>query len=170
MNLIILGNLFSIFAMLSDTFSASRKTAKGVLSVQLFSQVFYGSSSIVLGGYSGAAQNVVSILRNLVAIGNLSHKLIEWFLILLGVVLGFLFNNMGILGWLPTIANLEYSLAVFRFKDNERALKYAFLVNVAMFAVFNAVILNFVAVISNIIVIVLTILFLIRSRNTPTPR
>lgn len=170
MNLIILGNLFSIFAMLSDAFSSSRKTAKGVLSVQLFSQVFYGSSSIVLGGYSGAAQNVVSILRNLVAIGNLSHKIIEWFLIVLGVVLGFLFNNMGILGWLPTIANLEYSLAVFRFKDNERALKYAFLINVAMFAVFNAVILNFVAVISNIIVIVLTILFLIRSRNTPIPR
>ena len=170
MDLIILGNLFSIFAMVSDAFSSSRKTAKGVLTVQLFSQVFYGTSSIVLGGYSGAAQNGVSLLRNLAAIAKLNQKFIEWFLIILGVVLGILFNNMGLLGWLPTIANLEYSLAVFRFKDNERALKYAFLVNVAMFAVFNAVILNFVAVISNIIVIVLTILFLIRSRNTPPPR
>lgn len=165
MNLILLGNLFSIMAMVSDGVSSSRKSAKGVLTVQLFSQVFYGASSIVLGGYSGAAQNVVSILRNLAAIGNLSYKFIEWFLIILGVGLGILFNNLGWIGWLPTIANLEYSLAVFRFKDNERALKYAFLINVAMFAVFNAVILNIVAVIANVIVIILTILFLIKSKR-----
>ena len=168
MNLL-LGNIFSVFAMASDGISSSRKTARGVLTVQLFSQVFYAASSIVLKGYSGAVQNGVSFLRNVAAIAKLNQKMIEWTLILLGVVLGILFNNLGIIGWLPTIANLEYSLAVFRFKDNERALKYAFLINVAMFAVFNAVILNFVAVVSNIIVIILTILFLIRSKKEPLP-
>ena len=42
----------------------------------------------------------------------------EWALIAAGVVLGVVFNNRGLAGWLPIVGNLEYSLAVFRFRDN----------------------------------------------------
>ena len=56
-------------------------------------------------------------------------KVLEWGLILAGVVLGVVFNNRGILGWLPVIANFEYSVSVFKFKDNEKALKLAFIIN-----------------------------------------
>lgn len=40
---------------------------------------------------------------------NVKNKALEWMLILAGVVLGIIFNNRGLLGWLPIIANLEYS-------------------------------------------------------------
>lgn len=161
----ILGNLFSGFAMVSDSFSSSRRTAKGVLAVQTASQVFYGASVLVLKGYSGAVQNGVSVLRNLAALCKLNYKFIEWLLIAAGVVFGILFNNLGLIGWLPIIANLEYSLAVFRFKDDQRALKKAFLINIALFAIFNTVILNFVGVIANIVVFILTAAFLIRDKK-----
>lgn len=49
---------------------------------------------------------------------------------------------------------MEYTLAVFCFKDNERALKIAFLVSVLLFAVFNAAILSVVGVVANIIVFI----------------
>ena len=81
-----------------------------------------------------------------------------------GVVLGIAFNNLGVVGLLPVIANLEYSLGVFRFKDNERALKASFLINVILFTVFNGFIYNFVGVCANTVVAATTAISLWQSR------
>jgi Bacterial inner membrane protein. len=77
----------------------------------------------------------VAVLRNLAAMKNIRSKIIEWILILLGVVLGILFFNRKLLGWLPILGNLEYSITVFRFKHNENALKIAFVINMVMYCV-----------------------------------
>ena len=146
---LIIGNGFTLFAMLSDSFSSTRKTAKGVLWVQNLSQVFYIISSLALGGYSAAVQNAVSIVRNLCAIRGFSPKWLQWTLVVLGVVLGVYCNNLKWIGLLPVVSNFLYTLAVFRYSDNERALKWAFLIVVIMFAVFNAFIWNVVGVFSN---------------------
>lgn len=168
---IIIGNLFSLLAMVSDSLSSSQKTTKRMLLVQQFSQFFYAACAIVLKGYSAVVQNAISFLRNIAAIKQINSRVLEWVLSILGVVLGLVFNNLGIMGLLPIIANLEYTLSVFRFKDDKRALKIAFLLNALLFAVFNAVILNFVGVVSNIIIIVSTVIFLVRdSKSAKTPK
>ncbi|MBO6039681.1 MAG: YgjV family protein [Oscillospiraceae bacterium] len=162
MNGILLGNLCSLCAMISDSVSGTRKKRSEILGVQMLSQVFYGAGSIILRGYSSTAQNVVAILRNLAAMKNVKSRVVEWSLIALGVVLGVAFNNRGLLGWLPIAANLEYSVAVFRFKDNERGLKLAFLVNMLMYSVFSFAILNYVGAAGNIVVAVTTAISLLR--------
>ena len=159
---LIIGNLCSVLAMITDSISNTRKTTRGVLLVQSVSQVFYGVGSAVLGGYSGAVQNAVSILRNFVAIKKVNNRLIQAILVILGAVLGIAFNTIGIWGWLPVIANLEYTVAVFLFPDNERALKIAFLLCVAMFIAFNGAILNFVGMISNLVVLIIGIVTQVR--------
>lgn len=102
---IAIGNLCSLLAMITDSISSTRKTTREVLVVQSFSQVIYAIGTVVLGGYSGAVQNGMSILRNVATLKKLDSKLLRWVLVILGVVLGVLFNNMGIMGWLPIIAN-----------------------------------------------------------------
>lgn len=84
---------------------------------------------------------------------------------MVGVALGALINNRGLLGWLPIIANFEYTLAVFRFKDNEKALKCAFIVNSLMFIVFNFVISNYVGTVTNTVVAITTAVSLIRGHR-----
>ena len=74
-----------------------------------------------------------------------------------------MFNNRGVLGLLPVIANLEYSLAVFRFQDNEAALKAAMLLSVLMFTVFNVAILNIVGAVANFGLAVVTAIFLVKA-------
>lgn len=118
---IILGNILSLCAMISDSISGTRKKHGEIMAVQIVSQFFYGASSIVLRGYSSTVQNVVAVFRNYAAMKNVKNKALEWGLILAGVGLGIAFNNRGLLGWLPIIANLEYSICVFRLKDRERA-------------------------------------------------
>ena len=65
----------------------------------------------------------------------------------------------------PVVANLQYTLAVFKFKDNERALKISFAVCIGMFAVFNLVIYNFVGVASNLVVLGTTLVMLFKKRT-----
>ena len=162
---LLLGNVCSVLAMGSDAVSAKQKTPRGILLVQCISQVFYVIGAVVLKGYSGAVQNAVSIVRNLAADFKVGRKVVEWGSVIAGVVLGVVFNNRGFLGWLPIVANFQYSLVVFRCGDSERMLKLSFLVAVALFAVFNAVILNFVGVAANLVVLVMTTLELWKGRK-----
>lgn len=162
---LIIGNGFSLLAMLSDSFSSGRRTVKGVLWVQSLSQVFYGLATLFLGGYSASVQNVVSILRNLFAIRGYNPKWLQWLLVILGVIFGLYCNTLGFIGLLPIAANVIYTVAVFRCADNERALKWAFLVNVVLFGIFNAFIWNVVGLISNGVILVSLILFLARKKE-----
>lgn len=151
---IIIGNLCSLLGMSLDSYSSTKKTKKEILFIQNISLFTYGTGSILLKGYSASAQNYVGIIRNIVATKENSPKWAHWFLIALGVVMGLIFNNLGFVGLLPIIANLEYSIAIFTIKDNEKLLKICFLINVLLFAIFCLFIYNFVGVITNSIVII----------------
>lgn len=162
---LIIGNLCNLLAMGANAFSSTRKTAKGVLHVQNFGQLMYFITGIVLRGYSAAVQNVVGILRNLAAIRNIKSRILEWSLTAAGVVLGVVFNNRGLIGLLPVAANLEYTLAIFRFKNNERALKIAFLISTVAYVIFNIAIRNYVGAACDLTVAVTTAVVLIRGKK-----
>ena len=163
---LIIGNLCTLLAMGANALSSTRKTAKGVLLLQNLSQGIYFMSAVVLGGYSAAVQNAVSIFRNFAAIRNVKSKTIEWTLTALGVILGVVFNNRGWMGLFPVLGNLQYTLAIFRFKDNERALKLSFLISVAFFCVFNVVLRNYVGVAADTVVMITTAIVLIQGKKT----
>lgn len=165
MNNLIIGNLCTLLAMGANAISSTRKTAKGVLAVQSIGQLIYLISAIVLRGYSAAVQNAVSVLRNIAAIRNIKSKTLEWILTIAGVALGVLFNNRGIIGLLPVLGNLQYTLAIFRVKNNERLLKISFLISVASFLAFNVVLYNFVGLIADTVVVTTTTVVLIRERK-----
>lgn len=165
---VIVGNVCSLCAAVTDSISSTRKKPGQILAIQILSQVFYGVGTIILKGYSSTVQNAVAILRNLAAIKHIKSKIVEWILILLGVGLGIVFNNLGWVGWLPIVANLEYSIAVFRFKDNPRGLKIALIINMLMYFSFSIIIMNYVAAAANIVVAVVTAIALIRDGKPKT--
>ena len=162
---ILIGNLCSLLAMVTDSIGSAQKTAKGVLIMQSVSQAIYCISGIALKGYSAAVQSVVSILRNLTAVAGREEKWLQYLWVVLGVVLGLYFNNRGLFGWLPVVANLEYSVAVFQFKDDERALKIAFCINIILFTIFNAGLFNIVGVCCSTVVLVTTIMSLVKGKK-----
>ena len=159
---IIIGNLCTLLAMGLNTLSATKKNTKSMLRMQSVSQSIYCISGIVLGGYSAAVQNVVSILRNVAAIRNITNKTVQWVLTAAGVVLGVVFNNRGVMGLLPVIGTLQYTLVIFHRRDNERLLKISYLISSFMFVIFNVVLYNVVGVISDLIVCITTATVLIK--------
>ena len=167
---IIVGNICSILAMLSDSFSSTRKTRKDIMLAQSLSCVFYFAGCMVLKGYSAAVQNLVGIIRNLIAIPEKSHKWLEYLLVAVAFGLGLYFNNRGWLGVLPVIANLEYSIAVFQFKNDQRKLKIAFAINMLLFAIFDIAIYNFVGCISSSVVFITTLIALFNEKKATDPQ
>lgn len=162
---IILGNVCSLLAMGTDSISASRKNIKGMLWMQNVSQLIYAIGSFLLKGYSAIVQNVVCILRNLTVIKGIKSKFIEWLLLTLGVVVGLYFNNLGFVGLLPIIANLQYGLAVFHFKNNENVIRISFLILTVLFVFFSFAVLNLIGVFTNSVVAISTIVFLIKAKK-----
>ena len=67
MNDIIVGNVCSLCAAVTDSISGTRKKRNSILAFQTLSQVFYGVGTIILKGYSSTVQNGVAILRNFAA-------------------------------------------------------------------------------------------------------
>lgn len=162
---ILLGNIFSGCAMLTDSFSGTRKTHKQIILIQTVSLLFYCASSFVLKGYSALVQNVVAIFRNFFSIKGNCSKVIEWILLALGVILGVYFNNLGTIGLLPIIANLEYTFSVFKFKNNVTALKMAFIINAILFGIFNVYLKNYVGLAGNTVLVVTTVISLLKTKN-----
>lgn len=154
-----------MLAAVSDSISGTRKNPKAVLGVQIISQLFYSASSFVLKGYSAIVQSIVAIFRNLLAMSGKKIQVLEWLLTIVAVVCGVIFNNRGLLGLLPVIANFEYTVCVFKFKNEENSLKVAFVVNMVMFAIFNVSILNFVGAVMNLVVAITTGISLYKSRK-----
>ncbi len=151
--------------MVTDSVSGTRRRREHILGIQIVSQLFYAAGSIILKGYSSTAQNAVAVIRNIAGIKNIKNKAVEWSLIALGVILGAVFNNRGLLGWLPIVANFIYSVAIFRFKDNEKGLKTVFIINLLMYSAFSLVIRNYVGVVSNTFVAIITFISLVRGRK-----
>lgn len=162
---LIIGILCTHVAMGFNSLSSTRKTTKGVLMTQNAAQVVYATSSIILGGYSAAVQNAVSIIRNFVAIRKTGNKIVEWTLVILGVALGIWVNNLAWIGLLPVLGTLQYTLAIFRFKDDERKLKISFLISSLSFVVFNFAIRNYVGIVADTIVSITTIIMLLKKQN-----
>ena len=162
---ILVGNLCTLLAMGANAFSSTRKTTKGMLRAQNLSQVVYFASAVVLGGYSAAVQNVVSILRNMAAIRQIRSRALEWVLAGMGLVLGIVFNNRGIIGLLPVLGNLQYTLCIFRFPNDERLMKLSFLISTLSFMLLNLVLYNFVGVVADLTVSITTAIVLIKGKK-----
>ena len=58
---VLIGNLFSLCAMVSDSISGTRKKHSQIMAVQIISQFFYAASSIALKGYNSTAQSAVAV-------------------------------------------------------------------------------------------------------------
>lgn len=162
---IVFGNICSLLAMGTDSLSSTRKTTKGMLWMQNASQLIYAVGGVALKGYSGVVQNLVCIARNLTVIKGINSKLVQWLLVILGVVIGIACNNLGLIGLLPIVANLQYTLLLFKFPTNERLLKFSFMITCLLFAIFSLVIWNFVGVCTNLVVAVTTIVFLVKTKK-----
>ena len=105
-------------------YSGTVKDKGKILLLQILQLGIQSVSMIILGAIPGAISNVLSCIRNYLCYKNIFTWPIKIILILLSLILTVMFNNQGILGYLPFAVCTVYVL----FMDIKDPFKFKLLV------------------------------------------
>lgn len=153
MILILIGNLFSFLGSICSFLSTKVKTYKMTLIIQSLDATFFALSSLFLKGYSGIIVNCVAIARNIsCAFFNL-NKYTKIVFIGLTVILGLIFMDKTIYGFLPIIASSYYAFVMLNTNDVYK-LKKALMINNLLWLIYSIIILDVVGTIFKILSII----------------
>ena len=107
---IVIGNIVALVGSVLMAYSGIIKEKQKIIIVQTIQMLMLGLSNIILGGIPGAIINSVNCVRNILCYEEklgFKEKLI---LVTISVSLSIYFNNLGIIGILPVIATVFYTM------------------------------------------------------------
>lgn len=125
---IIIGNIVAFIAASISIFVGIIKNRKNIIFTQIIQSLLFSVSNFILGGYTATIINLMNIIRNILCYKeNLSYMaifLMSWFSIILTIK----FNNLGLIGLLPLITNITYTI----FMNMKDILKFKILILLTM--------------------------------------
>ena len=107
---IIIANIIDFIASMVQIYSGTVKEKGKILLLQILQLGMQTVSMLMLGAIPGAISNVLSCVRNYLCYKNIFTWPIKIILIVLSAVLTVVFNNQGILGYLPFVVCTIYVL------------------------------------------------------------
>ena len=107
---LLLANILTVIGQLVSFVASTRKEKKQILLVQILAMLIMSAGSLLLKGYSAMVMDGLAILRNVFSIYSISFKGMSQLFIVLAIVLGVYFNNLGFLGMFPIFSNVAISL------------------------------------------------------------
>jgi hypothetical protein len=105
---IIIGNVIALIASLIMVGTGLVKSKKKIIFYQSIEIGLYVASNMILGGYTGAIINILSLVRNILCYKDQLGKNEKIVISILSIILSILFNNLGLIGYLPLLASLIY--------------------------------------------------------------
>lgn len=121
---ILIANIIDFIASMVQIYSGTIKDKGKILLFQILQLGIQTISMLLLGAIPGAISNVLSCIRNYLCYKNIFTWPIKIILIVLSFILTILFNNQGLLGYLPFVVCTVYVL----FMDIKDPVKFKLLV------------------------------------------
>ena len=107
---IIIGNIIALIASILMVYSGIIKKKEKIVYIQTVQIMMSVLSNVVLGGKTGAIINALNCLRNILYSKNKLHKKERIIIIILAIILSLSFNNLGLIGILPLISTIAYTM------------------------------------------------------------
>ena len=140
---VIIGNIVSLIACVLMVISGLFKSRKKTLIFQTADIVFAAASNIILGAFTGAIVNGISVGRNILCYKKKFNLPIKIILIVVTTGLTIIFNNKGILGFFPIISNISYTLLMD--KLDRRNFKILIIFTLVWWGIYDILVCNYVA-------------------------
>lgn len=125
---LLLANIFSFIGKILFIMISFAETKKKMLSIQVLNAIFDGAACFTSGSYAGALSNATIIVRNVLTNKNLINNFITGVICVVLFVLGVIFNNKGIFGFLPVIVSVIYTVIITN-TENIKIIRIAQIVN-----------------------------------------
>ncbi len=127
-----------------------------ILKAQCVQWVIMGIANLMLGGVTGLISNLVSVVRNLWSLKRELTRPVILLFIALQIALSIPFNTLGLLGWLPTIAAVSFTL--FLNAKDARVLKGAIIFGQVLWSVFDISLMNYSAFVFDVFTIITSLI------------
>lgn len=107
---VIIGNIIAFIASIFMVVAGLLKDRKQILVVQTIQMALFIASNVVLKGYTAVVINAISIIRNLFAYKDKLSNTVSYILLALTAIFTFIFNNHFIIGLLPLVGTIVFTL------------------------------------------------------------
>lgn len=146
-----LGNFISFIASVFMIYSCLQKEKEKVFYFQFIQSALLSFSSIFFNSYSGMISYTICAVRNLLVSRedfNYNSMLVS---ILLTLIIGLYTNNLGLIGLLPIIATIQYTLC--SFIKNIILIKLSIIINSSIWSIYSFFINNLVTGVIELIIV-----------------
>ena len=124
MNILISANFIALIASSLAILVGPIKNRNKIIIIQIIQSFLFSISNFLLGGFSGFFSNLIDIIRNILCYKNKLTKDIIILIIFLLFICTLKFNNLGLIGFLPFLATLVYTI----FINQKNPIKFKLLV------------------------------------------
>ncbi|MFR2166249.1 MAG: YgjV family protein, partial [Streptococcus salivarius] len=114
---------------------------------------------------TGALTISISIIRNSLMVKKKMTKAILTILIIIQIIVGSYLNQLGLIGYLPIISSVSYSLAI-AITRNLQWLRWVIIENMLLWLIYDLTIKASPAAITDITITLTTLIAIIRNRKT----
>lgn len=155
--MIIIANIFSLIGACFIGYSTFSKKKDKMLYLQTADCFFNSISCLLVGSFSAMSTNLICMIRNYInAKGKMSNKLSYLFAIFI-LIIGIAINKKGLIGLLPPIASVEYTILSAR-GTTAKHLNYALLINLILWFIHDCFVKLYPSMIIDCIIIFLIII------------
>ena len=121
---IVIGNIVAFIGCILMVYTGLIKEKKKIIFVQTIQIGFLIASNLILGGITGAIINSISCVRNIICYKDRLGKKGKIILVAISAALSLYFNNLGIIGLLPLVSTISYTLLM----DMKDVIKFKILI------------------------------------------
>lgn len=161
---IVVGNIISLIAAFFMIVSCVTKVRSRVFYLQFIQCVMLSVSSYCLGSYAGIVACLVSAMRSLVVAKGYFNKHMMQLFLLISVGLGIAVNNRGVIGLLPMIANVQFTLCCYLF-TSIKGTRYSIWVNLILWITYSFMVLDFSTAICDCVVLIINTITIIKMKK-----
>lgn len=161
MNYLLLANIIALIGSLFMVVASYVKSDKLCIMLQSVQIFMFVISNILLKGITGVIINALSLVRNILTYKRKLTKLLKYSLLILIVVLSIIFNNLGIIGYLPLIGTVVFTIFIDS-KDNFK-FRLSLTFSVFMWLIYDVYIMSYSSAVFDFLSFVGGIVTLIRS-------
>ena len=160
----IIAQVFGMFSALSMMLSNWQSTKKKMLLCLLFDSIFCIIQYILLGAFTGACSNIISLIRVIIFSKKdtnkyLNNKSVLYAIILLYIIMGIITYD-GVISILPSIATIIYTIVLWQ--DNPTKIRFGSSIMFLMWFVYNLAVGAYISSIVEVISLISAIASIIK--------
>ena len=165
---IIIGNVIMLVASVIMVASGLVKDKKKLLAAQTIQIIIAAIGNGVLGSYSGMTSNLLSGIRNILEYKKKLTNFIKLIIVVALILLTICFNDIGIMGWLPTVSCIIFT--IFVTTENIIVLKNVIIFCNTLWMIHDGYIAAYTAMIFDILYILANIISIIKIKKASTSK